>query len=136
MSWPIAGLLLAACAVVGVAVGLVRSQGARRLLLFLAVAAALAAFVPVRCSTAQAEEQVGADPNQFSGQSSCSKALGWRLPEVASLDGDGPGYALALAGGALVLTGSSLVGHRRRRAVRCRYSAHRPAAGCWRSASC
>ena len=115
MSWPIAGLLLAACAVAGVCIGLVRARAARRLLLFLAVAVALVLFVPVRCAPAQAEEQVGADADQFGGQASCSTALGWRLPEAASLDGDGPGYALALGGGALVLAGSGLVGRRRRR---------------------
>ena len=113
MSWPIAGLLLAACAVSGFCIGLVRTRTARRLLLAIAVAVALVLFVPVRCAPAQ-EEQVGADPGQFGGQASCSTALGARLPEVASLDGDGPGYALALGGAALVLAGSWLVGRRRR----------------------
>ena len=117
MSWAVAGVLLLGCAVAGVLVGLVPVQLLRRLLLFLAVAGVLVLFVPVRCSATEVGADVGAEPGQFGGQRSCDTLAGWRLPEAASLDGDGPGYALALAGSALVLGGSAVVGMRRRRAV-------------------
>ncbi len=115
MSWPVAGLLLLACAVAGVVLGLVPFRRLRRLLLVLAVVGVLALFAPVRCSTTEPGGAVGADPGQFGGQRSCATLAGWRLPEAASLDGDGPGYALALGGSALVLGGSALVGTIRRR---------------------
>jgi hypothetical protein len=115
VTWPIAGLLLLGCALVGVVLGLVRPRVPRRLLLAVAVATVLALFVPVRCSGGEPGTEVGAEPGQFGGQASCSTPAGWRLPEVASLDGDGPGYALALAGAALVLCGSAVIGMRRRR---------------------
>jgi hypothetical protein len=117
MSWPVAGVLLLGCLLVGAAVGLVRVRAVRRVLLVLAVAGALVLFAPVRCSTAEAGGGLGGEPGQFGGQRSCATVAGWRLPEAASLDGDGPGYALALAGSALVLGGSALIGLRRRRAV-------------------
>jgi hypothetical protein len=116
VSWTVAGLLLLGCAVVGVVVGLVPVRLVRRVLLVLAVVGVLVLFVPVRCSTLESGADVGAEPGQFGGQGSCATLAGWRLPEAASLDGDGPGYALALAGAALVLGGSALVGMRRGRA--------------------
>ena len=117
MSWPVAGVLLLGCLAVGVVVGLVRVRALRRVLLVLAVAGVLVLFVPVRCSSAEEGAELGAGPGQLGGQRSCATLAGWRLPEAASLDGDAPGYALALAGSALVLGGSSLVGLRRRRAA-------------------
>ena len=116
MSWPVAGVLLLVCAVVGVVLGLVRPTVHRRLLLGLAVIGVLLLFAPVECATAEGGGGAGTEPDQLGGQTSCSTLAGWRLPEVASLDGDGPGYALSLAGTALVLGGSVVVGMRRRRA--------------------
>lgn len=115
MSWPVAGALLAGCLLTGVVLGLAPLRWLRRILLFLAVLGVLVLFAPVRCSTAEAGAGLGAEPGQFGGQRSCATLAGWRLPEAASLDGDGPGYALALGGSALVLGGSALVGRRRRR---------------------
>ena len=117
MSWPIAGTLLLGCLVVGLGIGLVRVRALRGVLLVLAVVGVLALFAPVRCSSAERGAELGAEPGQFGGQRSCATLAGWRLPEAASLDGDGPGYALALGGSALVLGGSALVGRRRRRTV-------------------
>ncbi len=115
MSWPVAGALLLGCLVAGVVIGLVPVRALRSVLLLLAVAGVLVLFAPVRCSTAEPGSPVGAEAGQFGGQRSCATLAGWRLPEVASLDGDGPGYALALGGSALVLGGSALVGTIRRR---------------------
>src|SRR5690242_7570620 len=115
MGWPVAGLLLLGCAVVGVVLGLVRPTALRRLLLALAVIGVLVLFAPVKCATAEADGGAGTEPDQLGGQTSCSTLAGWRLPEAASLDADGPGYALSLAGAALVLGGSAAVGMRRRR---------------------
>ena len=117
MSWPVAGALLAGCAVVGVLFGLVPVRSLRRVLLALGIAGALVLFAPVRCADAEAGADVGAEPGQFGGQRSCETAYGLRLPEVGSLDGDGGGYALSLAGAALVLLGSAVVGRRRRARV-------------------
>ena len=117
MSWPVAGLLLLGCAAVGVALGLVPFRWLRRLLLALAVVGVLALFAPLRCSSPGTDDVAGAAPGQFGGQRSCATLAGWRLPEAASLDGDGPGYVLAIGGAALVLTGSALVGRRRRAAA-------------------
>ena len=117
MSWPVAGVLLLGCLLAGLVIGLVPVRPLRGVLLVLAVVGVLALFAPVRCSTAEPGAELGAEPGQFGGQRSCATLAGWRLPEAASLDGDGPGYALALGGSALVLGGSSLVGRRRRRTV-------------------
>ena len=117
MSWAVAGVLLLGCAVVGVVVGLVPLRPLRRLLLLLSVAGVLVLFVPVRCGATEEGAELGAEPGQFGGQRSCDTLAGWRLPEAASLDGDGPGYALSLAGAALVLGSSALVGARRHRAA-------------------
>jgi hypothetical protein len=117
VSWPVAGALLLGCAVVGILVGLVPVRGLRRVLLAVCVAGALVLFAPVRCADAEAGAEVGAEPGQFGGQRSCETVYGLRLPEVGSLDGDGGGYALSLAGAALVLLGSAVVGRRRRATV-------------------
>jgi LPXTG-motif cell wall-anchored protein len=115
VSWPIAALVLVGCLVLGAVIGSVRPRAVRRLLLAVAIVLALVAFVPVRCAGGEADAEVGAEAGQFGGQTFCETVYGARLPEVASLDGDGPGYALSLAGAALVLAGSALVGRRRRR---------------------
>ena len=115
MSWPVATVLLLGCLLAGVVIGLVPLRALRGALLVLAIAGVLLLFVPVRCSTAEPGSPVGAEPGQFGGQRSCATLAGWRLPEAASLDGDGPGYALALGGTAFVLGGSWLVGAARRR---------------------
>jgi LPXTG-motif cell wall-anchored protein len=117
VSWAVAGLLLLGSAAVGVVAGLVPARLPRRLLLAVAIAGVLVLFVPVRCSATEPGSPAGPEPDQLGGQESCATLAGWRLPEAASLDGDGPGYALSLAGAALVLGGSALVGLRRRRAA-------------------